>query len=188
MKSDSEVISAILQARHRRWTWKLRDFCLFVEERDRRHAKARCRRKPQNHHPNQGYAVEEMDRLDPAIFKRMFRVDRASFSVILELIEPFMEKQNEQKAMNSSGCVISMKMQLAVTLRWLAGGSHLDMSFPHNDPAQLEEMSKGFLTTQVAFLMAASSQLMVLGLNAIVHIKVRISGGKIIIFEKEDLQ
>jgi hypothetical protein len=25
------------------------------------------------------------------------------------------------------------------------------MNFPHNDPAQLEEMSKGFLTTQVSF-------------------------------------
>jgi hypothetical protein len=115
----------------------------------------------------------------------MFRVNRASFNVILELIEPFMEKQNEQKAMNSSGCAISLKtwlavtlrwlLWLAVTLRWLAGGSHLDicfafgvanstffshqgvlwptimaideaftMSFPHNDPAQLEEMLKGF--------------------------------------------
>jgi hypothetical protein len=31
-----------------------------------------------------------MDWLDPEIFKRMFRVDRASFSVVLELIEPFM--------------------------------------------------------------------------------------------------
>jgi hypothetical protein len=116
-----------------------------------------------------------MDRLDPTVFKRMFRVDRASFNVILELIEPFMEKRDEQKATNSSGCAISLKTRLAVTLRWLAGGSHLDicfafgvanstffshrgvlwptvmaineaftMSFPHNDPAQLEEMSNGF--------------------------------------------
>jgi hypothetical protein len=31
---------------------------------------------------NQGYAVKEMDQLDPAVFKRMFRVNRASFNVI----------------------------------------------------------------------------------------------------------
>jgi hypothetical protein len=86
-----------------------------------------------------------------------------------------MEKWNEQKATNSAGCAISLKTWLAVTFRWLAGGSHLDicfafgvanstffshrgvlwptimaineaftMGFPHNDPAQLEEMSKGF--------------------------------------------
>jgi hypothetical protein len=91
-----------------------------------------------------------------------------------------MERWNKQKATNSSGCPISMKTWLAVTLRWLVG--HLDicfafgvanstffsdqrvlwptimaidevftMSFPHNDPAQWIEMSKGFLTTQVEF-------------------------------------
>jgi hypothetical protein len=33
-----------------------------------------------------------------------------------------MEKRNEQKAMNSSGCAISPKM-------WFAGGLHLDICF-----------------------------------------------------------
>jgi hypothetical protein len=103
MTSDAAAISSILQAHHQRWTWKLRNLCMFVEERDRRHAKARYRQKPRNHHRNRGYAVAEMDRLDPTVFKRMFRVDRASFKIILELIEPFMEKRNEQKATNSSG-------------------------------------------------------------------------------------
>jgi hypothetical protein len=80
---------------------------LFVEQRNQRYAKARYRQKPQNHHRNQG----------------------ASFSVILELIEPLMEKQNEQKSMNSSGCAISLRTWLAVTLRWLMGGSQLDICF-----------------------------------------------------------
>jgi hypothetical protein len=40
-----------------------------------------------------------------------------------------MEKWNEQKATNSAGCAISLKTWLAVTFRWLAGGSHLDICF-----------------------------------------------------------
>ncbi len=36
---------------------------------------------------------------------------------------------NVTKAINSSGAVVPLKTRLAVTLRWLAGGSYLDLCF-----------------------------------------------------------
>ena len=70
-----------------------------------------------------------MDRLDPSVFKRMFRVDRATFNEILERIEPHMKHRNQVKAANSSGAPIVLMTRLAVMLRWLAGGSYLDLCF-----------------------------------------------------------
>jgi hypothetical protein len=73
--------------------------------------------------------VEEMDRLTPTVFKNMFRVDRPTFDEVLDSISPFISARDEQKAINSSGSVITMKTRLAVTLCWLAGGSYLDLCF-----------------------------------------------------------
>ncbi len=70
-----------------------------------------------------------MDRLDDTTFKRMFRVDRATFDEILYMIEPIMAQQDAAIANNSSGSQISAKTRLAVTLRFLAGGSHVDLCF-----------------------------------------------------------
>lgn len=70
-----------------------------------------------------------MDRLDANVFKRMFRVDRSTFDDILELISPVLVERDKVKACNSSGTPISCKTRLAVTLRWLAGGSHIDLCF-----------------------------------------------------------
>ena len=69
-----------------------------------------------------------MDSLDPSLFKRMFRVDRDTFDYIFNKLEPHFNV-NELKAANSSGEVISLKTRLAVSLRWLAGGSYLDLCF-----------------------------------------------------------
>ena len=82
-----------------------------------------------NHHRNRGFALEQMDRLDDATFKRMFRVDRQTFDEILYMIEPIMVERDAAKATNSSGSQISAKTRLAVTLRFLAGGSHIDLCF-----------------------------------------------------------
>jgi hypothetical protein len=70
-----------------------------------------------------------MDRLPNSVFKRMFRVDRATFDEVLETIDPFLEQRKAEKAINSSGSPISNKTRLAVTLRWLAGGSYIDLCF-----------------------------------------------------------
>jgi hypothetical protein len=70
-----------------------------------------------------------MDRLDPSIFKKIFRVDRLIFDEIVGKITPFLGHRNGTKAMNSSGSEISITTRLAVTLRWLAGASYLDLCF-----------------------------------------------------------
>lgn len=70
-----------------------------------------------------------MDRLHPVFFKRMFRMDRSTFDELLEIITPHLVHRDEVKARNSSGSHIPPKIRLAVTLRWLAGASHLDLCF-----------------------------------------------------------
>jgi hypothetical protein len=59
----------------------------------------------------------------------MFRLDRKTFDEVLHLIEPIMVERDAKKAINSSGSQISAKTRLAVTLRFLAGGSHIDLCF-----------------------------------------------------------
>jgi hypothetical protein len=51
------------------------------------------------------------------------------FNEVLKRIEPHMRHCNQVKAVNSSSAPIALKMRLAVTLRWLAGGSYLDLCF-----------------------------------------------------------
>jgi hypothetical protein len=70
-----------------------------------------------------------MDRLEPSVFKRMFRMDRETFSEVVEKIKPFMQAKNLAKACNSSGAPVVLKTRLAVMLRWLAGTSYLDLCF-----------------------------------------------------------
>jgi hypothetical protein len=54
----------------------------------------------------QSNALQQMDLLDPALFKRMFRVDREMFLEVVEKITPFMAVKNNAKARNSSGSPI----------------------------------------------------------------------------------
>jgi hypothetical protein len=70
-----------------------------------------------------------MERLDPSLFQRMFRVDRPTFDEIHGKIAPFLRSRNEVKARNSSGSEIPVRTRLAITLRWLAGASYLDLCF-----------------------------------------------------------
>jgi hypothetical protein len=88
-------------------------------------------RKPRNMHRNRGFAIEEMNNLklnQPAVFKRMFRMDVASFDELVELLDPVLKK-SERFSIISSGSAISTETRLAVTLRWLAGGSYIDLCF-----------------------------------------------------------
>ena len=75
------------------------------------------------------YALRLLESLDDKTFKKMFRVDRATFEDILDQVAPHIKVPNEVKACNSSGGSISLKTKLAVSLRWLAGGSYLDLCF-----------------------------------------------------------
>jgi hypothetical protein len=50
-------------------------------------------------------------------------------NVLLDRISPHFRNLNVTKARNSSGSPISVTTRLALTLRWLASGSYLDLCF-----------------------------------------------------------
>ncbi len=116
-----------------------------------------------------------MDFLDDAQFRRMFRMDRTAFHVLESKLESFIGERSDtsvRKARNSSGSHIEMRTKLAVALRWLAGGSYLDIcfawgisktsfykivweileaidavfviGFPFNDNSKLQQIAAGF--------------------------------------------
>eukprot|EP01032_Pedospumella_encystans_P019230 gene19230-21868_t len=70
-----------------------------------------------------------MDSLSDEEFHRMFRMTRGAFSDLLSMIEPFMPVVDTTMATLSSGSSISNVTKLACTLRWLAGGSYIDICF-----------------------------------------------------------
>lgn len=88
-------------------------------------------RKPRNLNRNRGFAVDELRILkeqQPQVFKRMFRIDGASFDELVERLHPILNK-NEKFATISSGRSVSTATRLAIALRWLSGGSYIDLCF-----------------------------------------------------------
>ena len=59
----------------------------------------------------------------------MFRMNRRGFENLLRLISPILHDADEAMATLSSGSKISNRTKLYATLRWLAGGSYLDICF-----------------------------------------------------------
>jgi hypothetical protein len=87
------------------------------------------RRRPRHSQlRNRGFAIHEMERLEDSLFRRMFRLDRETFFDIVRQISPIIQR-DETYAINASGQPITAVTRLAVTLRWLAGGSSLDLCF-----------------------------------------------------------
>ena len=62
-----------------------------------------------------------------AEFTRMFRINRHSFDDLLAKITEILPEKDEKKAVVSSGSLITNRVKLAITLRWLAGASYLDL-------------------------------------------------------------
>jgi hypothetical protein len=58
-------------------------------------------------------------------FRSMFRMSYACFLTILEQMGPFMERDRSQS--EKAGGYISLSMQLGMSLRYLTGGSYLDI-------------------------------------------------------------
>ena len=67
---------------------------------------------------NRPSALIKIDDLSDALFKRMFRLDRATFNEVLSLIEEKLSSDNRQ-AQRSSKFPISPKLKLAIALRFL---------------------------------------------------------------------
>jgi hypothetical protein len=78
-------------------------------------------------HRNRGYAIEEMKNLSDEQFRRMFRLSRTKFYALLDQIRLRIEPSDvgKRKATLLWGSYITAETRLAVTLRWLAGGSYL---------------------------------------------------------------
>eukprot|EP01036_Dinobryon_divergens_P029172 gene29172-38236_t len=87
------------------------------------------RRSSGNRHRNRGFALIEVTHLSDSSFATMFRMSRAGFEELFNLIAPFMHDTNEHMAGVSAGSAISKRTKLYATLRWLAGGSYLDICF-----------------------------------------------------------
>ncbi len=85
------------------------------------------RTKAKNRKRDRMYGLKVMEELSQREFQRMFRLSRTAFAKLVELVTPLLSK-NEAQAKKSSGSCISVVTKLAVTLRWLAGGSYLDIS------------------------------------------------------------
>jgi hypothetical protein len=80
-----------------------------------------------NSHRNRTYGLEFMKNIDDVKFQRMFRLSRKVFYSLHELIKTDISPRSPQNAINSSGSPISSVAKLAATLRFLAGGSYLDI-------------------------------------------------------------
>lgn len=87
------------------------------------------KKRSKNVRRDRNFAVNTMDDLTAIEFKRMFRMDRDTFNELLEKITPELPIINGKMGENSSGSSISNKTKLACTLRWLAGGSYIDICF-----------------------------------------------------------
>ena len=96
---------------------------------DRRRKEMSNRRAaPRNR--NKAYALDEMKGLSDQQFQRMFRLTRIAFYWLLEKIGKKIEPQPCLKHLfHHSDKEISAETRLAMTLRWLAGGSYLDICF-----------------------------------------------------------
>jgi hypothetical protein len=88
-------------------------------------------RRP-NEYRDRETALNQIKRIaaeKPHFFKRMYRLGVPEFYELLALISPHLEKTSKH-----STNPIPPEVYLAITLRWLAGGSFLDLAFGYNLP------------------------------------------------------
>lgn len=100
-------------------------------ERAKSHSKARKKRRrlKNRYRKMRCHSLEEVDKISDENFQTMFRMSRPVFRKLYEEISPLMNDVDEEMARRSSGSPISKMTKLYVTLRWLAGGSYLDLCF-----------------------------------------------------------
>lgn len=92
--------------------------------------KTGMRQRDRNRKRNREFALNEMNAMSDVHFKRMFRMSRATFEALEDkLLDLWGDGVNDVQAIRSSGSQISLRTRLACTLRWLAGGSYIDICF-----------------------------------------------------------
>ena len=129
---DLKEFAAVMSCLKKPLKWRLRVMASMSEDNDRNQHRERPTvkptRKPRAFLRNRGFAVDEMDNLSPVNFQRMFRLDRTSFYELRDMLVRSLAFDSV-KATACSGSSISTTTRLAVTLRWLAGASYLDLCF-----------------------------------------------------------
>ena len=84
--------------------------------------------RERNKHRRRDLVEARINQMSPEFFKKMFRLDRASFDYLLDLIKEDI-KPNEEYARRSSGLPVSPMLKLAAALRFISGGIYLDIAF-----------------------------------------------------------
>jgi hypothetical protein len=85
---DNQLLRSVLVSRCK-WSYKAAVIAATsVSFREGGVNRTRRKRKG-NRKRDRGFALTEMEQLDPSIFKKMFRVDRSTFDEIVVLISPF---------------------------------------------------------------------------------------------------
>jgi hypothetical protein len=87
------------------------------------------RHKETNRSREHGFALNEMELLSDKEFTRMFRLNRSGFNHLLEKISPAISGKSLWNNHHHHQNEVPVKTKLAATLRWLAGGSYLDICF-----------------------------------------------------------
>ena len=67
-------------------------------------------------------AMRNIDLIPDYLFKRIFRLDKTIFAILLAKISPLIGKDKVKAELNGSGGEISPDIMLLATLRFLAGG------------------------------------------------------------------
>ena len=67
---------------------------------------------------------QRLNSLTDRQFQRRYRIDKGGFAAILEKIKPHMPPRHRKSG-------VPNELKLSMTLRWLAGGSYLDISDLH---------------------------------------------------------
>ncbi len=100
---------------------------LLLEEQQCHGARGRKRKRRSNRKRNRSFILNEIDHLTELEFRKMIRMRRDSFEKLYGALEPLLYTPNAAMARRSSGSIILKKTKLYCTLRWLAGGSYLDI-------------------------------------------------------------
>ena len=110
----------------------------------RRHDSLSNRRAAPRHR-NRGYALKEMEHLSDKEFQRMFRLNRRAFYWLLSKIHHDISPAASLRQRVQLERNISATIKLAVMMRWLGGGSYLDICFAFGIAVGTFYKSKGIL-------------------------------------------
>ena len=66
-------------------------------------------------------------RVEDGSFRRMFRVTDHQFDQLVSILKPFLQVDEGQAGRSTDAGSISVQLRVALTLRFLAGGSYLDL-------------------------------------------------------------